>query len=205
LTSTSSGAGGDAGDRHAARAAQSRWQREGTIRLNGDGLTPLVVKVDEVVRNDWRLEGEDLVIDLPDDSHEISIVTQIIRRRIPSLGLYASGGMLCTQCEAEGFRRITFFPDRPDVLSVYACGSGRQGAFPVLLSNGNCLASGECGRARIGRVARSLAQAFVPLRAGGGRSGGHRDRFTTMSGREVALNIWTRAGMRPARPMPCAA
>lgn len=76
--------------------------REGTIRLNGDGLTPLVVKVDEVVRNDWRLEGEDLLIDLPDDSHEISIVTQIHPSANSQLmGLYASGGMLCTQCEAE--------------------------------------------------------------------------------------------------------
>jgi aminopeptidase N len=61
------------------------------------------------------------------------------------MGLYASNGMLCTQCEAEGFRRITFFPDRPDVLSVYRVRMvGDKAAFPVLLSNGNCLASEDC-------------------------------------------------------------
>jgi aminopeptidase N len=74
-----------------------------TIRLNGDGLTPLVVEVDEVVRNDWRMEGDDLLIDLPDEAHEISIETQIHPSANSQLmGLYASNGMLCTQCEAEG-------------------------------------------------------------------------------------------------------
>ena len=60
------------------------------------------------------------------------------------MGLYASNGMLCTQCEAEGFRRITFFPDRPDVLSKYRVRmEGDAEAFPVLLSNGNRVAHGE--------------------------------------------------------------
>jgi aminopeptidase N len=170
---------------------------EGTIRLNGDGLTPLVVKVDEVVRNDWRLEGEDLLIDLPDDSHEISIVTQIHPSANSQLmGLYASGGMLCTQCEAEGFRRITFFPDRPDVLSVYRVRmEGDKALFPVLLANGNCLASGECGEGTHWAEWHdpwpkpSYLFALVA-----GDLVATSDSFTTMSGREVALNIWTRAG-----------
>ena len=63
------------------------------------------------------------------------------------MGLYASNGMLCTQCEAEGFRRITFFPDRPDVLSQISRAHGRRRErFPVLLSNGNRVAAGEGGQ-----------------------------------------------------------
>ena len=65
------------------------------------------------------------------------------------MGLYASGGMLCTQCEAEGFRRITFFPDRPDVLSKYRCAWKADATdFPVLLSNGNRVAHGEAADGR---------------------------------------------------------
>src|SRR3546814_4858882 len=62
------------------------------------------------------------------------------------MGLYASNSMLCTQCEAEGFRRITFHPDRPDVLSRYKVRmAGDKAAFPILLSNGNCIEQGEEG------------------------------------------------------------
>lgn len=170
---------------------------EGTIRLNGDGLTPLVVEVDGVVRNDWRMEGDDLLIDLSSDGHELSIVTQIHPEANSQLmGLYASGGMLCTQCEAEGFRRITFFPDRPDVLSVYRVRLiGDKAAFPVLLSNGNCLATGEDGDGTHWAEWHdpwpkpSYLFALVA-----GDLVATSDTFTTMSGREVALNVWTRHG-----------
>src|SRR3546814_9301900 len=60
------------------------------------------------------------------------------------MGLYASNGMLCTQCEAEGFRRIAFHPDRPDVLSRYRVRmAGDKAAFPILLSNGNIIERSE--------------------------------------------------------------
>ncbi|KAG5720561.1 hypothetical protein E4T56_gene6634, partial [Termitomyces sp. T112] len=122
-------------------------QADQTIRLKGDGLTPLLVEVDEVVRNDWRMEEGDLVIDLADDAHEIVVETAIHPAANSQLmGLYASGGMLCTQCEAEGFRRIAFHPDRPDVLSIYRVRmEGDREAFPVLLCNGNPVASGDNG------------------------------------------------------------
>src|SRR3546814_10494061 len=70
------------------------------------------------------------------DAHLIEIATRIDPSANTQLeGLYASGGMLCTQCEAEGFRRITFFPDRPDVLSTWRVRmSGAKDRFPVLLA-----------------------------------------------------------------------
>ena len=116
-----------------------------TIRLNGDGLTLLSVKVDGEMRNDWSLDGDDLIVPLSGDAHEIEIATEIDPVANTRLeGLYASNGMLCTQCEAEGFRRIAFFPDRPDVLSTYRVRmSGSKGQFPILLCNGNKLAEGE--------------------------------------------------------------
>src|SRR5690606_34774980 len=91
-----------------------------TIRLNGDGLTPLEVKVDGQAVNSWSMDGQDLTVPLSGETHEIEITTEIAPAANTQLmGLYASNGMLCTQCEAEGFRRIAFFPDRPDVLSTY--------------------------------------------------------------------------------------
>ena len=91
-----------------------------TLRLKGDGIAAEAVLVDGQPNNAWRMEGADLLVELPGESHEVTITTQINPKANTQLmGLYASNGMLCTQCEAEGFRRITFFPDRPDVLSIY--------------------------------------------------------------------------------------
>src|SRR5690606_34242700 len=91
-----------------------------TLRLNGDGLTPLELRVDGEAVNDWAMEGGDLIVPLPSDEHRVEVTVAIDPSANSQLmGLYASKGMLCTQCEAEGFRRITFFPDRPDVLSTY--------------------------------------------------------------------------------------
>ena len=90
-----------------------------TLRLNGDQLTPLAIRVDGESVNDWRMDGADLLVELSGEAHELEIETAVNPAANSQLmGLYASNGMLCTQCEAEGFRRITFFPDRPDVLST---------------------------------------------------------------------------------------
>ncbi|WP_425464298.1 aminopeptidase N [Novosphingobium umbonatum] len=167
------------------------------ITLKGDGLVPLVVSVDDVVRNDWRMEGDDLLIELSDDAHEISIETRISPAANSQLmGLYASGGMLCTQCEAEGFRRITFHPDRPDVLSIYRVRmAGDKATFPVLLSNGNPVASGEAENGTHWAEWHdpwpkpSYLFALVA-----GDLVATTDHFTTMEGRQVTLNIYTRAG-----------
>ena len=84
------------------------------------------------------------------------------------MGLYASGGLLCTQCESEGFRRITFHPDRPDVLSRYRVRmSADKARFPILLANGNLVASGDGdGRHALGRMGGSVPQAVLSVRAG---------------------------------------
>jgi len=169
------------------------------LRLDGDDISPLKVQVDGADA-DYRLDGPQLVIELSGRQATVETEVEISPAANTKLmGLYASGGMLCTQCEAEGFRRITFFPDRPDVLSRYRVRmDGDSGAFPILLSNGNRVAKGE------GPGGRHWAEWEDPypkpcylfaLVAGDLKA--NRERFTTMSGRTVDLAIWVREADLP--------
>ncbi len=83
-------------------------------------------------------------------------------------GLYRSSGNYCTQCEAEGFRRITYFPDRPDVMAVYTTRiEADKAEAPVLLANGNLIESGDaCRRPAFCRLARSVSQTVLSVCAG---------------------------------------
>lgn len=170
---------------------------DAVLRLNGDGIEPLEVLVDGKQANNWRMEGAELLVTLPGEAHEVAITTEIAPAANSQLmGLYASNGMLCTQCEAEGFRRITFFPDRPDVLSTYRVRmAGDKASFPVLLSNGNCAASGENGDGT------HWAEWHDPwpkpcylFALVAGDLVANRDNFITMTGRKVDLAIWVRDG-----------
>ena len=169
------------------------------LRLDGDDLKLLSVKVDGGDGH-WRLETEQLVIDIAGGRATVETEVEIHPAANTKLmGLYASNGMLCTQCEAEGFRRITFFPDRPDVLSKYGVRmEGDAIAFPILLSNGNRVAHGEAGNGRhwaewqdpFPKPCYLFALVAGDLQA-------NRDAFTTMSGRKVDLAIWVRAADLP--------
>jgi aminopeptidase N len=164
------------------------------LRLNGDSLTAESVTVDGAPA-EWRMDGPDLVITLPGAAHTVEVVTTINPSANTQLmGLYASNGMLCTQCESEGFRRITFFPDRPDVLSTYAVRmEGDKALFPILLCNGNRVDAGDNGDGThwaewhdpwpkpsylFALVAGDLVANSKP--------------FTTRSGRVVECNVWVR-------------
>ncbi|SLN33470.1 Aminopeptidase N [Falsiruegeria litorea R37] len=103
-------------------------------------------------------------------------------------GLYMSNGMYCTQCEAEGFRKITYYPDRPDVMSTFTVRI--NGPEKVLLSNGNPTDQGE-GFAEWHDPWPKPAYLFALV---AGDLVNHPDRFTTKSGKEVELNIWVRPG-----------
>ena len=174
-----------------------RNEQSQTLRLRGDGLSAEAVLVDGKPSNAWRMDGDDLLIDLPGEAHDVAIATAINPAANSQLmGLYASNAMLCTQCEAEGFRRITFAPDRPDVLSVYTVRmEGPTALFPVLLSNGNCTATGA------GVDGTHWAEWHDPwpkpsylFALVAGDLVANHSTFTTMSGRTVDLNIWVRDG-----------
>ena len=119
-------------------------------------------------------------------------------------GMYASAGMVTTQCEAEGFRRITFHPDRPDLLSRFRVRiEADRERFPVLLSNGNCLESGALQPGADGE-ARHYAVWDDPFPKPSylfalvaGRLQEVSDRFITASGRTVRLRLWVEPGDEP--------
>ncbi len=170
---------------------------DNTLRLNGDGIAARSVLVDGQAANDWRMDGQDLLIELSGDAHTVEIETLINPAGNSQLmGLYASNGMLCTQCEAEGFRRIAFFPDRPDVLSTYKVRmEGDKARFPVLLSNGNCTATGDSADGR------HWAEWHDPwpkpcylFALVAGELVANHGTFTTVGGRKVDLNIFVRPG-----------
>ena len=168
--------------------------------LYGDELQPLGVWVDGEAFDTWSMDGGSLVIPLDGNAHEVAVETELKPSANSKLmGLYASNGMLCTQCEAEGFRRITFFPDRPDVLSRYRVRMEADKArFPILLTNGNPLESGESAGGRhwaewedpFPKPSYLFALVAGDLKA-------NSDSFTTMSGRKVELNIWVREADLP--------
>ena len=167
-----------------------------TIRLNGDGLAVLSVEIDAVPRDDWTMDGDDLVIPLSPREHTVIVTTEIAPTANTQLmGLYASGGMLCTQCEAEGFRRIAFFPDRPDVLSTYTVRmAGDRTLFPVLLCNGNLVAEGGEGDRHWAEWHDPWPKPSYLFALVAGQLVANADSFTTMGGRKVVLNIWVRDG-----------
>ncbi len=124
-------------------------------------------------------------------------------------GMYASGGMVTTQCEAEGFRRITFHPDRPDLLSRFRVRiEADRERFPVLLSNGNCLESGplastpsDCG-STVQNFHYAVWDDPFPkpsylFALVAGRLEEVKGRFSTVSGREVRLRLWVEPGDEP--------
>jgi aminopeptidase N len=162
-----------------------------SLRLNGEALGENRFR---------RLPSGGLEIDGVPEAAVLEVETRIDPAANSELsGLYTSGGAFFTQCEAEGFRRITFFPDRPDVMTRYTTTivADRE-AVPVLLGNGNPTASGvEGGRhwatwtdphPKPSYLFALVAGDLVPV----------RDSFTTRSGRRVDLAIWVRRGHEDA-------
>ncbi len=170
------------------------------LRLDGAGQELLAVLVDGVAVNDWRLDGGGLVIPLGGDEHVVELEVVIEPERNTQLmGLYASNGILCTQCEAEGFRRITYFSDRPDVLSMYHVRMTADAArYPVLLANGDPVASSDLGdgrhRAEWNDPFPKPSYLFALV---AGDLQVNKGAFTTRSGRDVELGIWVRAADLP--------
>jgi hypothetical protein len=111
------------------------------------------------------------------------------------MGLYRSSGTYCTQCEAEGFRRITYFLDRPDVLAVYTTRiEADESEAPVLLANGNPSRAATCRRPALRRLARSRSPSRPICSRWSAAISARRDSFVTMSGRKVDARIYVEHG-----------
>ncbi|QLE30935.1 aminopeptidase N [Vibrio parahaemolyticus] len=168
-----------------------------TLELDGEGLELRSVKVNG---EDWahhEVKEASLVLsDLPAE-FELEIITKIDPEANTALeGLYKSGGAFCTQCEAEGFRRITYYLDRPDVLAKYTTKViADKATYPYLLSNGNCIAQGEAenGRHWVQWQDPHPKPAYLFALVAGDFDV-LRDKYTTMSGRNVDLEIFVDKG-----------
>ena len=169
--------------------------------LVGDELKLVSVSIDgkPLAADRYIATPDQLTIrDTPAGAFTLTIVTEIDPTANTKLmGLYRSNGTYCTQCEAEGFRRITYFLDRPDVLAVYTTRiEAPKASAPVLLSNGNPIESGD-----IAGTDRHFAVWHDPFPKPSylfamvaGDLGVVSDTFTTMSGRKVALAIYCEHG-----------
>jgi aminopeptidase N len=171
------------------------------IVLDGDGLTLTSLKLDGsmLLADSYVATPDSLTIPQPPAGTCYLQIDTLIDPSANShlMGLYRSNATYCTQCEAEGFRRITYFPDRPDVMAVYTTRiEAEKSEAPVLLSNGNLTESGDVpGTSRHFAIWHDPfpkpAYLFALV---GGNLGCVEDSFVTMSGREVTLRIYVEHG-----------
>ena len=163
--------------------------------LDGQDLSLLSIKIDGAAlpADAYAVTTDTLTLFSVPDQAVIEIETEIHPETNTSLeGLYKSRTMFCTQCEAEGFRKITYYLDRPDVMSVFTVSvTADKAKYPVLLSNGNCIAeeSLENGRHKAIWLDPHKKPAYLFALVAGSLA--HiEDAFTTMHGREVTLRIF---------------
>jgi len=169
------------------------------IVLDGQDQQLQAVTLDgrRLAESEYEVGAEKLTLPAVDGAFELMIEGRIRPQDNTALeGLYRSGGLYCTQCEAEGFRRITYYPDRPDVMAVFTVRiEADKERFPVLLANGNCVETGELPFGRHFAVwhdpFRKPAYLFAMV---AGDLGCVEDRFVTRSGREVTLRIYVDPG-----------
>ena len=168
---------------------------QGGLRLDGEQLSLQWIELDgeRLTENEYTVGDTDLIVASVPDRFSLRTCVSICPEENTSLeGFYRSQSAYCTQCEAEGFRKITYFPDRPDVLAVYTVTlEADRAECPVLLSNGNKVSEEDLdnGRHRVvwhdpfpkpSYLFAMVAGDLKPV----------SDVFTTCSGRVVDLNIW---------------
>lgn len=170
------------------------------LELNGEGMTLISLKFNgESLPSDrYQLSNDKLVIlNLSHEAFTVEIQNKIDPANNKALeGFYQSGPQLCTQCEPEGFRRITYFIDRPDVMAKYKTKMiADKNQFPFLLSNGNRIGAGDLpGNRHWAQWEDPFRKPSYLFAMVAGDFDVARDTFTTMSGRKIALEIYVDKG-----------
>jgi aminopeptidase N len=185
---------------------QTRVTSRLSLRRNGDHSRPLMLDGSDVLTlvrvsgASYEQNGDKLIIRDDRAAFDVEIVTDIDPAANTQLmGLYMSGGNFCTQCEAEGFRRITYFLDRPDVMARYSVTlRADKAAYPVLLSNGNAGPARdiEGGRHEMLWDDPHPKPCYLFALVAGDLHA-CRNSFRTQEGRDVALAIWVKQGDVP--------
>ena len=174
-------------------------QGKGALELNGENIQLVSVRMNGELlpRSAYRLTQELLIIKDTPDNFTLEIETICDPSANSTLmGLYVSGGRFCTQCEAEGFRRITYYLDRPDVLSVFTVRvEAALKDYPHLLANGNMTDSGAAAAGRHFAVWHDpFPKPCYLFALVAGEFDILEDNFTTMSGRDIPLSIFVDPG-----------
>ncbi|KAK9927159.1 hypothetical protein M0R45_024359 [Rubus argutus] len=171
--------------------------------LDGRDLKLLSIRINskDLKEDDYHLDSRHLTItSLPSGTFTLEIETETYPQKNTSLeGLYKSSGNFCTQCEAEGFRKITFYQDRPDIMAKYTCRiEADKSLYPVLLSNGNLIEQGDLeGNKHYALWEDPFKKPCYLFALVAGQLESRDDTFITRSGRKVDLRIWT-----PAQDVP---
>lgn len=171
------------------------------LTLNGEDLKLISIKMngDDLNKKLFTLSETHLIIPNPPDEFELEIVTELNPQENTSLeGLYKSNNIFCTQCEAQGFRKITYFQDRPDVMTTYNVRiEADKTKYPVLLSNGDRIQSRDLSNNRHEVFWRDPHKKPCYLFAlVAGNLGVIRDHFTTKSGKKVNLEVYALDGLQ---------
>jgi len=181
------------------RASYDRDAETRPLILAGNKLELVRLALDgrELAEGEYETTPESLTLPEVPAAFTLEIETRIDPEANTALsGLYVAGGIFCTQCEAEGFRRITYFLDRPDVLATYRTTiRADKAAYPVLLSNGNLEDEGDLESGRHYAVWHDpFPKPSYLFALVAGDLAYRADSFTTASGREVALRIFVEHG-----------
>ena len=166
--------------------------------LVGEELSLVSISIDGETLSSEKFSVDDktLTIENPSDEFILEITNRINPSKNTALsGLYESNTMLCTQCEAEGFRRITWFLDRPDVMSIFTVTIvADKDNYPILLSNGNCSGRSNAGELENNKHWTSWHDPFPKpcylFALVAGDLACLSDTFTTCSGRDIALEVY---------------
>ena len=170
--------------------------KKAPLVLDGIDLRLLSLSIDTVDITDYEIIGEQLIINNLPDSCQLSIVTEISPETNTSLeGLYLSGGAYCTQCEAQGFRKITYYMDRPDVLATFDVTIIADKKYLQLLSNGNQVDSGETQDGRhFVKWQDPFKKPSYLFALVAGDFDVLKDTYATKSGRDVELALFVDKG-----------
>jgi aminopeptidase N len=182
-----------------AKLTIARQSGNGPLVLNGENQKLIAVTLDgrALAAGDYLLDDKSLTLPKPPDSFTLEIVSEIDPSANTALeGLFLSSGIFCTQCEPEGFRRITYFLDRPDNLSVFTVRiEAAKEQYPVLLSNGNRMDSGDLpGGRHFALWHDPFPKPSYLFALVAGDLGSIHDSFTTMTGRRIELALYVEHG-----------
>ncbi len=184
-------------------SAKMRVRRNGEhanpLRFNGERLKPISVAIDGrmLSKSEHTIDGEFLTVAHAPDAFTLETEVEIDPLANKALdGLYMSAGRFCTQCEAEGFRKITYWPDRPDVLSRFTVRIEADKTFHRLLANGNLMENGDLPDARHFAVWNDpFPKPCYLFALVAGELDVLEDTLVTMTGRTVDLRIYVDPGM----------